>query len=43
MKESVVEYLVKPVKKERLIELATTAANRRTICSGAKPKAISVK
>lgn len=38
MKEGVVEYLVKPVKKEQLIEAVDKAAGKRTIFSGAKDK-----
>ncbi|MFQ6023990.1 MAG: response regulator [Acidiferrobacterales bacterium] len=38
MKEGVVEYLVKPVEKEKLIETVTKAARQRTLFSGAEPK-----
>ncbi len=38
MKEGVVEYLVKPVEKEKLIETITKAARERTLFSGAEPK-----
>jgi two-component system chemotaxis response regulator CheY len=38
MKEGVIEYLVKPVEKEKLIETVTKAAHQRTLFSGAEPK-----
>lgn len=38
MKEGVVEYLVKPVEKERLIEVVIKAAAQRTLFSAGKPK-----
>lgn len=34
MKEGVVEYLIKPVEKEKLIEVVTKAARQRTLFSG---------
>jgi len=38
MKEGVVDYLVKPVKKEKLIEVVTKAARQRTHFSSSAPK-----
>ncbi len=38
MKEGVVDYLVKPVKKEKLIEVVTKAARQRTLFSPSAPK-----
>ncbi len=38
MKEGVVDYLVKPVKKEKLIEVVTKAARQRTLFSSSAPK-----
>ena len=38
MKEGVIEYLVKPVEKEKLIEVVTRAANQKTLFSGAETK-----
>ncbi|MFQ5756926.1 MAG: response regulator [Acidiferrobacterales bacterium] len=38
MKEGVIEYLVKPVEKEKLVETVTKAAQQRTLFSGAEPK-----
>jgi two-component system chemotaxis response regulator CheY len=38
LKEGVVEYLVKPVEKERLIEVVTKAASQRTLFSGPETK-----
>ncbi len=38
MKEGVVEYLVKPVEKERLIAVVTKAAGQRTLFSGSETK-----
>lgn len=37
-KEGVVEYLVKPVEKEKLIELVTKTAQQRSIFSSDTPK-----
>ncbi len=39
MKEGVVEYLVKPVEKEKLIETVAKAARQRTLFSGASKEA----
>lgn len=36
MKENVVDYLVKPVEKEKLIEVVTKAASQKTLFSGSK-------
>lgn len=38
MKEGVVEYLVKPVEKEKLVEAVMRAVSRRTYVGGAEPK-----
>ncbi|MDJ0955979.1 MAG: response regulator [Arenicellales bacterium] len=38
LKEGVVEYLVKPVEKEKLIEVVTKTARQRSIFSGDEPK-----
>ena len=38
MKGGVVEYLVKPVEKEKLVEAVGKAARQRTIFSGSQPK-----
>ena len=38
MKEGVVEYLVKPVEKEKLVEVVMKAINQRTYVGGAEPK-----
>jgi two-component system chemotaxis response regulator CheY len=38
MKVGVVDYLVKPVEKEKLVEVVGKAARQRTIFSGAQPK-----
>jgi two-component system chemotaxis response regulator CheY len=38
MKGGVVDYLVKPVEKAKLVETVTKAARQRTIFSGAQPK-----
>ena len=38
MKEGVVDYLVKPVKKEKLIEVVTKAARQRALFSSSAPK-----
>lgn len=38
MKEGVVEYLVKPVEKEKLVEVVTKAVAQRTLFSGSEPK-----
>jgi two-component system chemotaxis response regulator CheY len=38
MKEGVVDYLVKPVKKEKLIEVVTKAARQHTLFSSSAPK-----
>ena len=38
LKEGVVEYLVKPVEKEKLIEVVTNAAQKRTIFGNDEPK-----
>lgn len=38
MKEGVVEYLVKPVEKEKLVEAVMKAINQRTYVGGAEPK-----
>jgi len=38
MKDGVVDYLVKPVEKEKLVEAVTKAARQRTMFSGAQPK-----
>jgi two-component system, chemotaxis family, chemotaxis protein CheY len=38
MKEGVVEYLVKPVEKEKLIETVMKAIQRRSYVGGAGPK-----
>lgn len=38
LKEGVVEYLVKPVEKEKLIEVVTKAAQKRTIFGSDEPK-----
>ena len=38
MKEGVVEYLVKPVEKERLVEVVMKAISQRTFVGGTGPK-----
>jgi len=38
MKEGVVEYLVKPVEKEKLVEVVTKAISGRSYVGGAGPK-----
>ncbi len=38
MKEGVVEYLVKPVEKEKLVEVIMKAVRQRTFVGGAEPK-----
>ncbi len=38
LKEGVVEYLVKPVEKQKLIEAVNKAADQRTVFSGSEPK-----
>lgn len=38
MKEGVVEYLVKPVEKEKLVETIMKAVNQRTFVGGTGPK-----
>jgi len=38
MKEGVVEYLVKPVEKEKLVEVVMKAISQRTFVGGAGPK-----
>jgi len=38
MKEGVVEYLVKPVEKEKLVEVIMKAISQRTFVGGAGPK-----
>jgi len=38
MKEGVVEYLVKPVEKEKLVETVMKAVNQRTFVGGTGPK-----
>lgn len=38
MKEGVVEYLVKPVEKEKLVEVVTKAISERSYVGGAGPK-----
>jgi len=38
MKEGVVEYLVKPVEKEKLVEVVMKAIGQRTFVGGAGPK-----
>jgi two-component system chemotaxis response regulator CheY len=38
LKEGVVEYLVKPVEKEKLIEVVTKTAQKRTIFGSDEPK-----
>ncbi len=38
MREGVVDYLVKPVEKEKLIEVVTKAASQRTLFSGSTPQ-----
>jgi two-component system, chemotaxis family, chemotaxis protein CheY len=38
LKEGVVEYLVKPVEKESLIEVVAKAVGQRNIFSGSEPK-----
>ena len=38
MKEGVVEYLVKPVEKEKLVEAVMKAVSQRTFVCGAEPK-----
>lgn len=38
MKEGVVEYLVKPVEKEKLVEVVMKAISQRTFVGGAEPK-----
>lgn len=38
MKEGVVEYLVKPVEKEKLVEAVMKAISQRTFVGGAEPK-----
>ena len=38
MKEGVIEYLVKPVEKEKLIGSVTKAAHQRTLFSGTESK-----
>ena len=38
LKEGVVDYLVKPVEKDKLVEAVGKAARERTIFSGSQPK-----
>jgi two-component system chemotaxis response regulator CheY len=38
LKEGVVEYLVKPVEKEQLVEAVKKAVDKRTLFSGSEPK-----
>lgn len=38
MKDGVVDYLVKPVEKDKLVEAVSKAARQRTIFSGLQPK-----
>ena len=38
MKGGVVDYLVKPVEKDKLVETVGKAARLRTIFSGSQPK-----
>jgi two-component system chemotaxis response regulator CheY len=38
MKEGVVEYLVKPVEKEKLVEVVMKAISQRSFVGGAEPK-----
>ncbi len=38
MKEGVIEYLVKPVEKEKLIEVVMNAVKQRTFVGGTEPK-----
>lgn len=38
MKEGVVEYLVKPVEKEKLVEVVMKAISQRTYVGGSEPK-----
>ncbi|MDE2118333.1 MAG: response regulator [Betaproteobacteria bacterium] len=38
MKEGVVEYLVKPVEKEKLVEVVRKAVDERTLVGGTGPK-----
>ena len=38
MKGGVIEYLVKPVEKDKLVEAVDKAARQRTIFSGSQPK-----
>jgi two-component system chemotaxis response regulator CheY len=38
LKEGVVEYLVKPVEKQKLIEAVNKAADQRAVFSGSEPK-----
>ncbi len=38
LKEGVVEYLVKPVEKQKLIEAVNKAADQRTVFSASEPK-----
>jgi two-component system chemotaxis response regulator CheY len=38
MKDGVVDYLVKPVEKDKLVEAVSKAARQRTIFSGVQPK-----
>jgi two-component system chemotaxis response regulator CheY len=38
MKDGVVDYLVKPVEKDKLVEAVSKAARQRTIFSGSQPK-----
>ena len=38
MKEGVVEYLVKPVEKEKLVETIMKAVDQRTFVGGSGPK-----
>ena len=38
LKEGVVDYLVKPVEKEKLIDVVTKAAGQRTFFSSSAPK-----
>ncbi len=38
MKEGVIDYLVKPVEKEKLIEVVTKAAGQHTLFSGSETK-----
>ena len=38
MKEGVIEYLVKPVEKDKLIEVVMNAVKQRTFVGGTEPK-----